>query len=77
MKEKRRLSKSAGIILRINLPILTLSLITILISYLIERESAPITATLYHRGMLEYIFSALAMTVGGGLLAEMAEQEQK
>ena len=76
MKREKRMSRGARMVLRINLPILTLSLLTVLISYLIERESAPITATLYHRGMLEYIFCALALTVGGGLLAEVAERDR-
>lgn len=70
MKKPKAPKRCAALILRINLPLILLSLITLLLSYLIEREDAPIQALLFHRGAMEYIFAALALTVGGALLAE-------
>ncbi len=70
MKKPKIPRECAALILRINLPLILLSLVTLLLSYLIERENAPIQALLFHRGALEYILAALAITVGGALLAE-------
>lgn len=76
MKKKPSFFKSTRIILSICLPILTLSLVTLLIAYLIERESAPVSATIYYRGALEYIFASLAIIIGGSLLSEVVNTER-
>lgn len=75
MKEKKRFSASTVWILRIHLPILTLSLVTLLLSYLTDRATDPLLATRYHSGMLEYIFASLAITVGGCLLSELVNRD--
>lgn len=79
MKKKRVLCKYTRFLLSLLLPLLTLSLITLLISYLIDRESTPLQASILYPAMLEYIFASLAILVGGCLLTEAlnAEHESK
>lgn len=77
MQKNKQPCKCARVILGINLPIIIISLIAILISYLICREITPVTAALYYRGSLEYIFASLAITVGGALLADVVSKEQQ
>ena len=71
------MGRTARLILSLLLPILTLSMITLLISYLMARETTPLYAIHYHRGMLEYIFAALAITVGGALLGDIVDHDLK
>ncbi len=77
MNEKKKMGKGAKLILSLLLPVLTVSLIRLLISYLIEREVAPLYAVRYYSGMLEYIFASLAIIVGGAMLADIAEYDAK
>lgn len=62
-------------IFSILLPLQLLSAVTLLISYLMEREQTPLYANAYYSGMLEYIIASLALTVGGALLAQITEYD--
>ncbi len=74
MKKQKTPRRGAVLILRINLPLILLSLLTLLVSYLMEREYAPVSALLMHRGALEYIIASVALTLGGALFAESLEK---
>ena len=75
--KKRAPQKPSHLILRIQLPIITLSLVTLLISYLIDKQADPLLANRYYTGMLEYIIARVAITIGGALLARAMERERE
>ena len=69
--------KASYLILRIGLPMITLSLVTLLISYLIDKQTDPLLANRYYEGMLEYIIVSVLLTLGGALLASALESERE
>ena len=73
---KMNLSPPTCMLLRIALPLPTLSAITLLISFLIDRSADPIRAQLLYPPMLEYIVASLAILVGGCLLVEITVREK-
>ena len=75
--KKRASQKPSHLILQIQLPIITISLITLLISYLIDRRADPLLANRYYTGMLEYIIAGIAIAIGGALLARALECERE
>ena len=74
---KCKIYKSTQILFSVCLPILTLSLVTLLISYLIACQETPLTANTLYPAMLEYIIASLAILIGGGLLSEFLNRENE
>ena len=74
---KRKLCKATRILCSVSLPILTVSLVTLLISYLIDRQETPLTANHLYPAMLEYIIASLAILIGGCLLSEILNAEKE
>ena len=77
MKNKRVLCKYTRFLLSLLLPLLNLSLITLLISYLIDRERTPLSASVLYPAILEYIIASLAILIGGCLLIEVLNAENE
>ena len=73
MKKKR--SRTARIILCTQLPIITVFLVALLISYLIDREIDPLLANRTYPAFLEYIIASLVIVLGGALLAELGNRD--
>ena len=73
MKKKR--SRTARIILCTQLPIITVFLVALLISYLIDREIDPLLANRTYPAFLEYIIASLVIVLGGALLAELGDRD--
>ena len=65
------------LVLQIGLPMITLSLVTLLISYLIDKQTDPLLANRYYEGMLEYIIVSVLLTLGGALLVNALERERE
>ena len=70
------LKKTTKLWLRLALPLILLTSIGILISYLDARTQNSVLANLYYPAMMEYIFAALLITVGGVFLIELAERDR-
>ena len=77
MKNKRVLCKYTRFLLSLLLPLINLSLITLLISYLIDREHTPLSASVLYPAILEYIIASLAILIGGCLLIEVLNAENE
>lgn len=73
---KKQLSAPTCLVLRLSLPLITLSAITLLLSFLIDRAADPILAHLTYPPMLEYIIASLAILIGGSLLVEMTARSE-
>lgn len=69
--------KGATVILRIGLPLVLLSSVTLLISYLSARRQDAAYANFVYPQMLEYIFASLAILCGGAVLADVTEEQRK
>ncbi len=70
------MKKTTKLWLRLALPLILLTSIGILISYLDARTQNSVLANLYYPAMMEYIFAALLITVGGVFLIELAERDR-
>ena len=72
MKQKRR--KTAKIILHTQLPLITIVLIALLISYLSDRKADHLLANRTYPAFLEYIVASITIVLGGCLLAELGDR---
>ncbi|MBE6602429.1 MAG: hypothetical protein E7637_08020 [Ruminococcaceae bacterium] len=68
-------SRYTKLFLRIALPMLVTSLVTLLISYLQMRDVDPILATNRCQPLLEYPVAGIALTAGGAVLIELVSRE--
>lgn len=64
-------SRYTRLFLRIALPILLFSLVTLLLSYLDQRAVDPINAKHRCRPLLEYPVAGFAITAGGAVVIEL------
>ena len=72
MKKKHPLSphRATRLLLRIALPLILLSALALLFSYLEARNASLHMANVLHREMLEYVLAALTVTAAGTVLIE-------
>jgi hypothetical protein len=77
MKKQRPLSphRETKLLLRIALPLVLLSTLALLFSYLEAREASVQMANLIYRPFLEYILAALAVTAAGTVLVEAVARD--
>ena len=71
------MGKAARVLLHICLPLILLSAITLLISYLDARKVDAVAANDYYPQLLEYIIASVTVTAGGVLLVEAVERDGK
>ena len=72
-----KIHKTAKLILCSQLPIITIALVALLISYLTDRKIDPLLANHTYPAHLEYIMASLAIMLGGCVLAELAERDRE
>ena len=66
-------SRVSKIVLHIEMPLILLSAVVFLISYLMMRESDPVYANLYYPSMVVYLFYPIVITVFSILLIDRLE----
>ena len=69
--------KYATLFLRIALPLILLSTVTLLLSYLGERDLHPLLANQSYAAYLEYTVASCVMSTAGALLISYLEQNEK
>lgn len=69
--------RETRLLLRIALPLVLLSTLALLFSYLEAREESVQMANLIYRPFLEYILAALAVTAAGTVLVEAVARDAK
>lgn len=69
--------KYARLFLRIALPLILLSTVTLLLSYLGERDLHPLLARQSYAAYLEYTVASFVMSAVGALLISYLEQSEK
>lgn len=69
--------RAAQTLLSVALPMILLSAIALLISYLDARKLDPVAANCYYPLLLEYIIASIVITAGGVLLVEAVERDVK
>ncbi len=67
--------RRARIILHIELPLIVLSAVVFLVSYLMAFESDPVWANIHYKPLLVYLLYPVMITVFSILLVERLEKE--
>ena len=72
----KQLGRAARLILHIEMPLMLLSAVIFLVSYLCCRDSAPAYAVLHYPPLVVYLFEPMIITAFSVLLAERMETDR-